>query len=102
MPTAIREFDPSPIRQGANERIAYKLTTTPWGSSPTSPVVKIFDQTGVDKSSTNLSGSPSVTGDVITTPLVIALQSSVQYKLTINFVVSGNTMEAYGYIAGDE
>ena|SRR3990167_117379 len=96
-----REFQQSPILQGVNERVAYTLTTTPWGSSPTSVVVKIYNPKNEDKSSTNLTGTVSVVGDVITAPLVISLLCDVQYMLTILFVCSGNTFEAFGYIIGE-
>ena len=34
MTKSIREVKESPLPQGIDERIAYTLTTTPWGSNP--------------------------------------------------------------------
>lgn len=94
--------------QGADERIAYTLTTTPWGSSPASLVVKLWDVTTdpdmqaaaywTDVSTTKLSGSASAIGDVITTPLVIGLVAGNLYRCEVQFVCSGNTFEAWALI----
>jgi hypothetical protein len=62
-----RKIIESPLKQGADEQIYYTLTTTPWGSSPTSVAVVLKNAAGTDVSSTNLSGAASVSGDVITT-----------------------------------
>jgi len=100
-----REINESPIQQGADERIAYLLTTTPWGSSPSAPEVKLYSvniTTGAytDVSTTNLTGTASATGDVITTPLVIGLSEGTRYRIEIKFVSGGNTFEAFGWIEG--
>ena len=78
-----REVKESPLYQGEDEQIAYSLTTTPWVSTPASPTVKIFSIKGgvkTDTSTTNLSGSASATGDIITTPLVKSLVDGTQYR----------------------
>lgn len=94
-----REVVESPLEQGEDERIAYPLTTTPWSSSPTSPacVLKLVDPSGdmTDVSSTNLSGAPSVVGDVITSPLVISLIANNKYRLEFKWTTAGNTWESY-------
>jgi len=89
--------------QGADEKIPYKLTTTPWGSSPSSVVVKCFDitTTRTDVTSTNLSGSASVDGDVITCPLLQSLTAGNTYRLEIQFVAGGVTWEAYAVIQAE-
>ncbi len=87
--------------QGVDEQIAYTLTTTPWGSSPIDVDVKIYDDTRTDKSSTCLNGSPSVNGDIITTPLVISLTARMLYRLEIKFTSSGNIFEAFCEILGE-
>ena len=43
--TVPRDAKESPLLQGADEQIAYQLTTTPWGSTPTSVDVKCYDIT---------------------------------------------------------
>ncbi len=103
---AIRRVKESPLHQGVDEQVAYALTTTPWGSSPGSVSVKLFslDSTGAktDVSSTKLTGSPSVDGDVITTPLVISLAAGTDYRMEIKFTCSGNVFEAWAVIKGEE
>lgn len=87
--------------QGKDEIIAYELTTTPWGSSPTNVAVTLWDVTAAtwtDVSSTMLSGAASVAGDVITTPLVTGLTAGSTYRLEVKFSTGGNTLEAYAII----
>lgn len=97
-----REIKESPLMQGIGERIAYTLTTTPWGSTPTSPVVKLKTCPDlIDVSSTKLNGSASANGDVITTPLIIDLQDGKEYRLEITFVCSGNTFMAWAKVLGE-
>jgi hypothetical protein len=101
-----REIKESPLHQGADETIAYTLTTTPWGSSPGSLAVKLYSvnlTTGAltDVSSTKLSGSASAVGDVITTPAVTALAAGTTYRLEIKFTCSGNIFEAWASVVGE-
>ena len=91
--------------QGKDEIIAYELTTTPWGSSPTSVVVTLWDVTAAtwtDVSATMLSGAASVNGDVITTPLVTGLTAGNIYRLEVKFTTGGNTLEAYAVIQAEK
>lgn len=99
--TNVREVINSPIVQGEDEQIAYTLTTTTWGSSPTSPAVSIYDSNNVDSSSDLLTGSPSVNGDVITTSTVQSLTAGNTYRLDIQFTSGGNVFEAYCTIKGE-
>lgn len=98
-----REFKESPLYQGEDEKIAYSLTTTPWVSSPTSPATKIFRVSGgtkTDTTATNLNGSTTAVGDVITTPLVQSLIAGAEYRLEISWSVSTSLYEAWGTIVG--
>lgn len=96
-----REIKESPIWQGVDEQIAYTLTTTPWGSTPTSPTVVIKDSTGADVSGTVMpSGSPSVAGDVITTPIVKSLTAGARYTMEIKFTISSNVFECFAVLIG--
>ena len=97
-----RQVKESPLFQGKNEVIAYELTTTPWGGTPADVAVSLFDQDGTDVSSTKLSGSNSVDTDVITTKLVSGLSAGAWYRLEIQWTYSGNTLEAYAIIYGEE
>lgn len=98
-----REFIESPIYQGEDEKVSYNLTTTSWGGSPTSVSMKLYQMNKnakTDVSATKLSGSPSVVGDVITTPYIISLTDGVKYRLEASWMKNGNTVEAFGYIYG--
>lgn len=98
-----RAVKEGPLVQGEDEEIAYNITTTPWGSSPTSPAVKAYDVDNDynDVSSTVLSGSPSVVGDVITTPVVKALTAGITYRIEVEFTCAGNVFECYLVIKGE-
>lgn len=99
-----REVREGQLLQGEDEKIAYQLTTTPWGSAPTGVVVKAWDVTGgerTDVTSTVLSGTASVNGDVITLPVVQLLTAGKLYRLEIQFVAGGNTWEAYAIIQAE-
>lgn len=90
---------------GADEQVAYTLTTTNWGSSPTSTSASIFtvnsDGTYTDTTSTNMSGSTSVSGDIITLPTVKSLTAGTLYRVEVKFTCSGNIFEAFAYIQGE-
>ena len=96
-----RKFKESPMNQSPGEIVAYLLTTTPWGSSPTSPAVTI-KQNGLDVTSDVTSGAASVASDVITTPLIQSLTAGKAYRIEIQFVTGGNTFEAIGLIKCDD
>jgi len=96
----------SPIYQGEDEQIVYTLTTTPWGSTPTNVAVTLYSVSTLmeytDVSSTCLSGSASVDGDTITTPIVKLLVEDTLYQLEIKFTCSGNVLEAFCLIRGQK
>lgn len=101
--TRPREIQGSPFVQGVDEKIAYALTTTPWGTSPTSVEVKAFSYSEVtstytDVSSTVLIGSPTVSGDIITLPALSVLTVEVKYRIEVKFTCSGNIFEAYAWV----
>ena len=103
MDASSREITESPLWQGVDEEVAYTLTTTPWGSSPSNESVKLYSFDGstfTDVTSTNLSGSASVSGDVITTPRVISLEADTKYRLEIKFTSGGNVYETWAWING--
>jgi len=92
-----RKFKESPLEQGSVEKVAYQLTTTPWSSSPTSPAVRCMVNGG-NADSNLLSGSASVNGDVITTPLVQNLVGGATFRLEIEWLSGSVKYEAYGLI----
>jgi hypothetical protein len=94
----IRQTIESPLVQGADEEIIYSITTTSWGSSPGSVAVKGYDITGgayTDVTSTIISGSASVVGDVITLPVVKAMTAGKVYKIEVYFVSGTQKFECY-------
>lgn len=104
MNSSSREAKESPVHQGADEILAYSITTTPWVAAPTSPTAKIFsyvDDTYTDVTATNMSGSASVSGDVITTPTVTGLTAGTMYRVEVKFAVSGNTFEVWFWLQGE-
>ena len=103
MTKSFRETKASPVVQGVDERVSYPLTTTPWGSSPSSVSCALKTLPGlVDVSAAKLSGSASATGDVITSPIVFGLTAGQQYRLEWKFTISGNVLESYMIINGEE
>ena len=94
----IHEVEQGRLFQGTEEQIAYTLTTTPWGASPSSITVKAYDVTSglVDVSSTVLLGTASAVGDVITTPLIRSLTEGKLYRVEVKFTCSkGNVLECF-------
>ena len=95
---------PSP--QGVNETIAYALDVTVWGGTPASPTTMLYDVTAPsqydDVSGTNLDGSASVSGNIITTKQVTALAAGHRYRINVGWTNSGNTLEAYGFIEAEQ
>ncbi len=100
-----RKFLENKWEQGVDEVIAYKVDTSIWPGTgdPASVVVKLFQMPAyTDVSSSNLSGTNSVSGDEITTKFVEGLSEGILYRLEVQWVKSGNTLEAYGLIIGKQ
>jgi len=97
---AVKERD---ITQGVDEEIVYTLTTTPWGSSPTDVSVKAYDveNSHEDVTSTVLSGSSSITGDVITLPTLKSLVANKTYRIEVKFTSGGNVFEPWFEVRGE-
>jgi len=91
------------IRQGQDEEIPYALTTTPWGSDPTDVIIKAYDAGAsyTDVTSTVLEGSSSVSGDVITTPVLKSLTIGKDYRIEIQFVTGAKTLECFFMVHGE-
>lgn len=94
------------VKQGVDEQIYYTVTTTNWGSSPASVTVTAYDVTDntswTDVSDTILSGSASVSGDVITLPVVKSLTDAHRYRIEVQFTAGGNTLEAHFLIVAEK
>lgn len=96
-----RKVKKSPVYQGEDESIAYIFDWALVGT-PTSPTVVIKNADLIDTSATNLSGSASVVGNTVVTPLVTALTSGVMYRLECKVTISGNIYEAFCDIIAEE
>jgi hypothetical protein len=80
----------SPVVQSPDEVVTYALTTTEIGSSPTSPAVAAKDLTDNQTVTAQvLTGSASVSGDIITLPTVGGLIVGHLYRIDIQFTISG-------------
>ena len=99
---SIREVveDRQPV--GLNERLIFRLTTTHWGSTPTSIVVTSFkydDGTYTDNTTSVFPvNSPTAALDVISlSPLVPQAVSDVYY-ITVKFTSGGSVFEAFFWV----
>ena len=103
MAAVSREFIQGRQVQGEDERIAYRVSTTPWGSAPTSVVVVVKDVRAsyADVTATNMTGSPSVVGDLITLPILHSLIAGKTYRIEVKFTSGGNVFEAYGHVQAE-
>ena len=89
------------LYMGANEAISREITIpSSWGSSPESPLCYLYDG-DTDISDTNLSGTASVSGSVITTKLISGLTAGKVYKMLVRWTDTGNTLEAWGWIEAE-
>ena len=96
-----REIEQGLQLQGVDEELVYRLTTTPWGSTPTSPsvVVKDVNQGLIDVTSTVMpSGSVSVSGDVMTLPTLKSLTENTLYRVEMKFTSGGSVFESYAFV----
>ena len=90
-----RQVAESPVTQGPYEQIAYSFDWSAIGTPDSAGTVKIYDKTGTDTSGTNLTGSASLTGNIVTTPIVKSLTARGKYKLVSSVTISSNTLTAY-------
>jgi hypothetical protein len=86
----------SPVKQSPDESIAYQITTTPWGSTPSAVAMYVYDIStpGVetDVTSTVVQGSTSTSGDVITTKRIRLLTAGKTYRCDVQFTDSDSNI----------
>ena len=87
--------------QGTHEERAYKVDTTTWGGYDSDVNVRLM-RGGDDVSEAHLSGDVAISGNTITTPLVVGLGAGIKYSLHIGWKHDGNVCDAYCYIIGEE
>lgn len=97
----------SEVSQGEDEAIKYYFDTLPWGGTPTSIVVEVFDVTDPDTwvnvtSTVMPTNSPTVVGNVVTLSHLRALTDAHIYRIEVAFTSNGNEFEAYGIIVAGE
>lgn len=85
------------LKQGADEEVAYTLTTTPWGDSPSDISVTAYDMSDSFAVVTDdvLEGDASSDNTSITTPVVLDLTAGNKYRIEIMFTTGGNVLECY-------
>lgn len=90
--------------QGVDESIAYTLDVTAVGSSPSSVSVVVKDVTNSETVTATVmpTGSASVSGNVITLPALKLLTADVLYRVEVKYTISGNILESYFYVQGQE
>jgi hypothetical protein len=92
--------------QGVDERIAYTITTTNWGSTPTSVSVVVYDVTGGARTNVTATvmptNAPGVVGDVITLSLLRALTADHTYRVEVQFTASGNLFECFFLVRAEQ
>jgi hypothetical protein len=83
--------------QTTDEQIVYSITTTNWGSDPSSVSVKAYNVSGnADVTATVLpTNSPSVADDVITLSPLKSLVKGNTYRIEIKFTSGDNIFECY-------
>ncbi|MHC4363705.1 MAG: hypothetical protein ACYSTZ_12825 [Planctomycetota bacterium] len=89
---------------GEDETIVYTLTTTPWGSSPSSEAAKIYEVVGdalTDRTSVLMSGSAAAVNDVITLPAISGCTAGTDYRVEVKFTCAGNVFEAFAELKAE-
>ena len=96
-----REIRESPVEQGVDETIVYGLDTTPWGGSPTTASVVVFEVDGnslTDVTSLVCTGAASISEDLITLPASGNLEVGITYRVEVLFACGAGELEAWGLI----
>jgi len=98
-----REVNEGLQYQGEDEEIAYSINVSNVGSSPTSPSVGVYDNTGKDVTSTVMpTNSPSVAGNIITLSPLKNIISGIEYRVEVKFTVGSSIYEHYFRVRGQD
>ena len=100
----IREIKEGLQYIGEDETIVYTITTTPWGSDPSSEAAKIFEVDGddlTDRTVALMSGAASATGDIITLPAIAGCTAGTDYRVEVAFTCSGNVFEVFAELKAE-
>lgn len=90
------EVAESPVSQSPDASIVYVLDVSEAGDNPTAPAVVGRNlSTGQIVTAQILTGSPSVSDNLITLPACADLIINQPYQLDMLFTISGSTFERY-------
>ena len=101
MPDLLRTV-PGHFWQADDEEIAYPIDVGNWATAPTSASAIIL-LNGTNVSASNLesaTSAPTISGSIITTPCVIGLLPSQDYRLELSFEQGGEIYKCYFIITG--
>ena len=93
-----RQVVEGPQAQGVDESIVYDITTTPWGTSPSSPsyVVKDMNASLADITTDVSTGNaPGISGDVLTIPTIKPLAADRKYRVEVKFTADAQDFETF-------
>lgn len=108
-PSLTRQIKESPLYIGKNETIPYRLDFSGFVPSTvtslSSPVVTLHDitygESGIDVSSTKLSGTPTFADLILALPLITGIVDGNLYILRCRGSGGGGTYELWGYVRGE-
>lgn len=97
---SVRSLQKSPEIQGVDEAVAWEADVTKWVVSdpPTNPTCKLYRidaSVHTDVTDVNLTGSASVLGNVVTSPIVSGLTAGEKYRLVFRFNLGTQLASAY-------
>uniref|UniRef100_A0A6M3LAJ4 DUF11 domain-containing protein n=1 Tax=viral metagenome TaxID=1070528 RepID=A0A6M3LAJ4_9ZZZZ len=83
--------------QSASEEIIYKITTTNWGSSPTTISAVVYDEKPFTDVTTTVlpTNTPTASGDVITLSPLKLLTKGHTYRVEVKFTSSSSIWECF-------
>jgi hypothetical protein len=95
-----RQFVESPIKVGLTEKKVWSFDTTPWGGSPSSPVVTVWQGQGESRTnvtSTVAAGSASVASAIIQTQTIDCTLMTIgeHYRVVCQWTYGGLPISAY-------
>lgn len=96
----LRRIEQSPVFQGVDEDVYYKINTEPWGGSPTNILV-VVKRNG-EVTDDILTGNATTNGNWITLPKISNLVVGTWYRLEIKFTSNGNVVKMWSDLVGQE
>lgn len=94
--------------QGVDEEIIYRLLTSNWGGTPTSPVAAAYKrnvttQAWEDVTATVFpTNTPSISGDYIVLSKLQDLEEGAEYRIEVRWVhPNGSLVEAFARMKGE-